>query len=153
MRLARLRASTNHSDVTLPCLSVFRYRNHSMTNYAVSNYSCHVFQTTPPCRIMPFSVSASQTTIMTESIRLPAASLKPATVALPGSKSISNRTLLLAALSDNTCEIHSLLKSDDTDRMLEALDKLGVEIEYLAEGRLKVHGTGGRFPNRTADLF
>ena len=90
---------------------------------------------------------------MTESIRLPAASLKPATVALPGSKSISNRTLLLAALSDNTCEIHSLLKSDDTDRMLEALDKLGVEIEYLAEGRLKVHGTGGHFPNRTADLF
>ena len=90
---------------------------------------------------------------MTESIRLPAASLKPATVALPGSKSISNRTLLLAALSDNTCEIHSLLKSDDTDRMLEALDKLGVEIEYLAEGRLKVHGTGGQFPNRTTDLF
>ncbi|MEL0542873.1 3-phosphoshikimate 1-carboxyvinyltransferase, partial [Neisseria gonorrhoeae] len=90
---------------------------------------------------------------MTESVRLPAASLKPSTVALPGSKSISNRTLLLAALSDNVCEIHSLLKSDDTDRMLEALDKLGVQIEHLAEGRLKVHGTGGRFPNRSADLF
>lgn len=90
---------------------------------------------------------------MTESVRLPVARLKPSTVALPGSKSISNRTLLLAALSDNACEIHSLLKSDDTDRMLEALDKLGVEIEYLAEDRLKVHGTGGRFPNRTADLF
>lgn len=68
-------------------------------------------------------------------------------------KSISNRTLLLAALSDNVCEIHSLLKSDDTDRMLEALDKLGVQIEHLAEYRLKVHGTGGRFPNRSADLF
>lgn len=90
---------------------------------------------------------------MTESVRLPAARLKPSTVALPGSKSISNRTLLLAALSDNACEIHSLLKSDDTGRMLEALDKLGVGIEHLAEGRLKVHGTGGRFPNRTADLF
>jgi len=87
---------------------------------------------------MPFSVSASQTTIMTESIRLPASTLKPSTVALPGSKSISNRTLLLAALSDNVCEIHSLLKSDDTDRMLEALDKLGVQIESLPEGRLKV---------------
>lgn len=90
---------------------------------------------------------------MTESIRLPASTLKPSTVALPGSKSISNRTLLLAALSDNVCEIHSLLKSDDTDRMLEALDKLGVQIEYLPEGRLKVHGTGGRLPNQTADLF
>lgn len=90
---------------------------------------------------------------MTESIRLPASKLKPATVALPGSKSISNRTLLLAALSDNVCEIRSLLKSDDTDRMLEALEKLGVQLEYLEEGRLKVHGTGGAFPNRNADLF
>ncbi|MGN6890618.1 3-phosphoshikimate 1-carboxyvinyltransferase, partial [Neisseria sp. P0014.S004] len=45
------------------------------------------------------------------------------------------------------------LKSADTDRMLEALDKLGVPIESLPEGRLKVHGTGGRFPNQTADLF
>ncbi|WP_373753733.1 3-phosphoshikimate 1-carboxyvinyltransferase [Neisseria weixii] len=90
---------------------------------------------------------------MTESIRLPASRLKPSTVALPGSKSISNRTLLLAALSDNVCEIRSLLKSDDTDRMLEALDKLGVKIEFLETGRLKVHGTGGAFPNREADLF
>lgn len=90
---------------------------------------------------------------MTESVRLPAATLKPSTVALPGSKSISNRTLLLAALSDNVCEIHSLLKSDDTDRMLEALEKLGVQLEFISEGRLKVHGTGGRFPNREADLF
>lgn len=90
---------------------------------------------------------------MTESIRLPAAALKPSTIALPGSKSISNRTLLLAALSDNTCEIHSLLKSDDTDRMLEALQALGVKLEFLSDGRLKVHGCGGRFPNRSADLF
>lgn len=90
---------------------------------------------------------------MTESIRLPAAALKPSTVALPGSKSISNRTLLLAALSDNTCEIHSLLKSDDTDRMLEALQALGVKLEFLSDGRLKVHGCGGRFPNQSADLF
>ena len=90
---------------------------------------------------------------MTESIRLPAARLKPATVALPGSKSISNRTLLLAALSDNVCEIRSLLKSDDTDRMLEALANLGVRIETLETGRLKVHGCDGAFPNRQADLF
>ncbi len=90
---------------------------------------------------------------MTESIRLPAAALKPSTVVLPGSKSISNRTLLLAALSDNTCEIHSLLKSDDTDRMLEALQALGVKLEFLSDGRLKVHGCGGRFPNQSADLF
>ena len=90
---------------------------------------------------------------MTESIRLPAVKTKPAAVALPGSKSISNRSLLLAALSDNVCEIHSLLKSDDTDRMLDALAALGVKVEFLDGGRLKVYGTGGRFPNRSADLF
>ena len=90
---------------------------------------------------------------MTESIRLPAVKTKPAAVALPGSKSISNRSLLLAALSDNVCEIHSLLKSDDTDRMLDALAALGVKIEFLDGGCLKVYGTGGRFPNRSADLF
>ena len=90
---------------------------------------------------------------MTDSIRLPAATLKPAAVALPGSKSISNRTLLLAALSDNVCEIRDLLKSDDTDRMLDALHTLGVRIETAGEGRLNVHGTGGRFAVAEADLF
>ena len=70
---------------------------------------------------------------MTESITLQPRQLKARnTVALPGSKSISNRTLLLAALSDNACEIRSLLKSDDTDRMLEALAALGVKLESTA---------------------
>lgn len=90
---------------------------------------------------------------MTEFIRLPAVTLKPSSITLPGSKSISNRTLLLAALSDNVCEIHSLLQSDDTERMLEALEKLGIQLEYFSDGRLKVHGSGGQFPNREADLF
>ena len=68
---------------------------------------------------------------MTESIRLPAVKTKPAAVALPGSKSISNRSLLLAALSDNVCEIHSVLMSYVTDRMLDALAALGVRIELF----------------------
>lgn len=75
------------------------------------------------------------------------------TVALPGSKSISNRTLLLAALSDNTCEIRSLLKSDDTDRMLEALQQLGIALHPQSAGCLRVTGQGGTFPNTQADLF
>ena len=90
---------------------------------------------------------------MTESIRLPASTLKPSTVALPGSKASATARCSWPHSPDNVCEIHSLLKSDDADRMLEALDKLGVHIESLPEGRLKVHGTGGRFPNPTADLF
>ena len=90
---------------------------------------------------------------MTDAIRLQLRTLKPHnTVALPGSKSISNRTLLLAALSDNECDIHSLLKSDDTDRMLEALTQLGVPLEHRA-GSLHVVGQNGRFPHTEADLF
>lgn len=91
---------------------------------------------------------------MTEFIQLAPRQLKTHnTVALPGSKSISNRTLLLAALSDNTCEIRSLLKSDDTDRMLEALEKLGISLEKTVSGSLNVTGQSGTFPNRQADLF
>ena len=90
---------------------------------------------------------------MTDAIRLQPRTLKPHnTVALPGSKSISNRTLLLAALSDNECDIHSLLKSDDTDRMLKALTQLGVPLEQRA-GSLHVVGQNGRFPHTEADLF
>lgn len=89
---------------------------------------------------------------MTDSIRLPAATLKPTTIALPGSKSISNRTLLLAALSDNACTIKSLLESDDTRYMLEALHALGVKIEHKENG-LTVYGCNGTFPQQQADLF
>lgn len=90
---------------------------------------------------------------MSDSLRLPAATLPPATVALPGSKSISNRMLLLAALADNSCDISMLLHSDDTERMLEALMQLGVRIDTLDQNRMRVHGCGGRFPHTRADLF
>ena len=73
-------------------------------------------------------------------------------VQLPGSKSISNRTLLLAALASGTTEIRGLLSSDDVDRMLEALDKLGVRVEAEAGAR-RVHGCGGPFPVKAAELF
>lgn len=88
---------------------------------------------------------------MTDSLYLAPRALKPSTIALPGSKSISNRTLLLAALSQNGCLIRSLLQSDDTDHMLDALRTLGVGIEETADG-LRVQGCGGRFAP-SADLF
>lgn len=75
------------------------------------------------------------------------------TVQLPGSKSISNRTLLLAALSEGETEIRDLLKSDDTDRMLEALTSLGVKLSKIGENDYKVQGVAGKFPNKEADLF
>jgi len=74
-------------------------------------------------------------------------------VHLPGSKSISNRTLLLAALAQGTTDIRDLLKSDDTDRMLEALAALGVKITKTGKNDYQVEGTGGNFPGKEADLF
>ena len=64
-----------------------------------------------------------------ESLNLSPASTAAGTVKLPGSKSISNRTLLLAALAEGTTDIHDLLASDDTARMLDALQVLGVKLE------------------------
>lgn len=75
-------------------------------------------------------------------------------VALPGSKSISNRTLLLAALARGETVIRGLLAADDVDRMREALDALGVEIRASdTEGEVTVVGTGGVIPQRAAKLF
>ena len=75
-------------------------------------------------------------------------------VTLPGSKSISNRTLLLAALCSGSTKVLGLLASDDTQRMLEALATLGVKVEQIGESRdFIVHGCGGEFPVKQAELF
>ena len=74
-------------------------------------------------------------------------------VRMPGSKSISNRILLLAALAEGRTRIHHLLASDDVDRMLEALGLLGVTISAVKQGVVTVEGCAGRFPQRQADLF
>jgi len=74
-------------------------------------------------------------------------------VRLPGSKSISNRTLLLAALAEGTTKIHDLLASDDTLVMLGALRALGIGWEQLDDHTHIVHGGAGALPNHEADLF
>jgi 3-phosphoshikimate 1-carboxyvinyltransferase len=88
-----------------------------------------------------------------EQLHLPAAQQAQGTITLPGSKSISNRTLLLAALANGVTEIHDLLASDDTARMLEALAKLGITLENFAENAWRVTGCGGNFPIKNAELF
>lgn len=75
------------------------------------------------------------------------------TVRLPGSKSISNRSLLLAALAHGETEIRDLLASDDVDRMLEALTALGVVWSRADDGSYRVTGVGGPFPVKSGDLF
>jgi 3-phosphoshikimate 1-carboxyvinyltransferase len=75
------------------------------------------------------------------------------TITLPGSKSISNRVLLLAALSEGTTEVRDVLLSDDTERMLDGLRTLGVRVESLGGNAYRVTGCGGNFPNKEARLF
>jgi 3-phosphoshikimate 1-carboxyvinyltransferase len=83
--------------------------------------------------------------------------LKPAprargSVRLPGSKSISNRVLLLAALAQGETEVRGLLDAEDTRVMREALERLGVPIIERAAA-LTVKGGGGVFREKKADLF
>jgi 3-phosphoshikimate 1-carboxyvinyltransferase len=76
------------------------------------------------------------------------------TVTLPGSKSISNRTLLLAALAEGETTLTGVLDADDTQRMIEALRALGVDVQHdVATNAVHVRGCAGRFPATSADLF
>src|SRR5581483_376527 len=89
---------------------------------------------------------------MVEVLELKAARGARGTVRLPGSKSISNRVLLLAALATGETEIRGLLDAEDTRVMREALGRLGVPITERAHA-LSVHGAAGAFRQKKADLF
>src|SRR4051794_30016292 len=88
----------------------------------------------------------------TEFLDIPPLESAAGTVRLPGSKSISNRVLLLAALSGGTTAVHDLLDSDDTRVMLEALRTLGCSVRHEGDA-LQVTGLGGRTPAPRARLF
>ena len=75
------------------------------------------------------------------------------TVTLPGSKSISNRILLLSALAQGTTEIRNVLLSDDTERMLDSLHILGAVVEKHETNMIRVQGCDGSFPTKQAELF
>jgi 3-phosphoshikimate 1-carboxyvinyltransferase len=74
---------------------------------------------------------------------------------LPGSKSISNRVLLLAGLAQGRTEVHDLLDSDDTRVMLDALRTLGCGVEQDAQDpqRWRIDGLGGRLAVHEAEVF
>ncbi|MGQ9861081.1 MAG: 3-phosphoshikimate 1-carboxyvinyltransferase [Thiobacillaceae bacterium] len=89
-----------------------------------------------------------------EHLDLPAAHGARGNVRLPGSKSISNRILLLSALAKGVTEVEALLESDDTRVMLEALRQLGVPWMRLGgSDDYRVQGVGGPFPVKRAELF
>ena len=89
----------------------------------------------------------------------PAKGPMDAVVGIPGSKSLTNRALVLAALSEGTTELHGALWAEDTEVMVDCLRKLGFGIMERADPLntgnrvLTVQGQGGRIPASEAELF
>lgn len=80
--------------------------------------------------------------------------LEAPSVRVPGSKSISNRALLLAALAEGSSELRGTLDSDDTRVMIAALRALGARIELAADGGMQITGVAGkpRVPESVIDV-
>jgi 3-phosphoshikimate 1-carboxyvinyltransferase len=77
-----------------------------------------------------------------------------ATVQVPGSKSLTNRALIVAALARGTSRIEGALDSDDTRVMVDSLERLGIAVAHdRAAGTIAVSGCDGRMPSREADLY
>ncbi|MFI4859882.1 MAG: 3-phosphoshikimate 1-carboxyvinyltransferase [Phycisphaerales bacterium JB063] len=90
---------------------------------------------------------------MTDSLKIQPAKAFNLTLAPPGSKSLTNRALLLAALADGESRLSGVLLADDTRRMLEALEQLGFKLDIDESAHtVTVHGQGGRIPANNADL-
>jgi 3-phosphoshikimate 1-carboxyvinyltransferase len=91
---------------------------------------------------------------MTEQLRLDPIRRISGSITLPGSKSLSNRVLLLAMLSEGETFIENLLDSDDVRRMIDALAKLKILFEEdRPSKKIRVKGEGGRIPVDKAELF
>lgn len=82
----------------------------------------------------------------TQFLDIPPLSSAAGRVHLPGSKSISNRVLLLAALSAGVTRLDEVLASDDTRVMLQALAQLGVKVRSLGDNAYEIHGLNGQLP-------
>ena len=77
-----------------------------------------------------------------------------ASITPPGSKSLTNRALMIAAMTAGKSTLTGALDSDDTIAMLDSLQRLGVEASHdAASATMTVEGVGGNFPNKTAELF
>ncbi|MDC0475628.1 3-phosphoshikimate 1-carboxyvinyltransferase [Methylophilaceae bacterium] len=76
-------------------------------------------------------------------------------IKLPGSKSITNRVLLMAALGSGVTKLIDPLRSEDTDQMINALIKLGVSVKEVNDDKniIEIKGTEHNFPNKKTNLF
>lgn len=76
------------------------------------------------------------------------------TVEVPGSKSMTNRALLMAALSDGEVELEGVLFSDDSRYFLASLQSLGFSVDISeADKKVTVRGEGGRIPRKEAEIY
>jgi 3-phosphoshikimate 1-carboxyvinyltransferase len=76
------------------------------------------------------------------------------TVDIPGSKSLTNRAMLIAALANGSTRLTNALFSDDSRYFAEALKTLGFELEHNQKAReIRLTGEGGRIPSASATLF
>ncbi|HEV3121560.1 MAG TPA: 3-phosphoshikimate 1-carboxyvinyltransferase, partial [Isosphaeraceae bacterium] len=83
-------------------------------------------------------------------LRIPA----PARVRVPGSKSLTNRALIVGALADGTSELTGALDSEDTAVMVESLNRLGITVSHDTQTcSIRVAGCGGRIPAAAAELL
>ena len=76
-------------------------------------------------------------------------------IKLPGSKSITNRVLLMAALGSGVTKLIDPLRSEDTDQMINALIKLGVSVKDVNDDKniIEIKGAEHNFPNKNTNLF
>ena len=90
---------------------------------------------------------------MTNQKKLKAIQSVSGQVTLPGSKSITNRILLLSAIADGETIIKHPLQSDDTHHMIEALKILQVDLSQNKNGDIHIKGSQGQFKNKSAEIF
>jgi 3-phosphoshikimate 1-carboxyvinyltransferase len=92
--------------------------------------------------------------IVTSSLAIQPVSIVQGSIRPPGSKSLTNRALLCAALAEGTSTLHGALDSEDTRVMIVALRQLGLAV-HPDESRteIQVRGAAGQFPTRQAQLY
>ena len=88
-------------------------------------------------------------------IKLKASKQVRGCIKLPGSKSITNRVLLMAALGSGVTKLIDPLRSEDTQQMINALIKLGVSVKEVNDDKnmIEIKGAEHNFPNKNTNLF
>ena len=72
---------------------------------------------------------------------------------VPGSKSYTNRALIVAAMAEGTSVLRHALRSEDTEHMADSLRRLGIRVDEPEPDSFRVEGQGGRIPASSAELF